>query len=61
MIHHRPGWIVDVSNEHSVTPNDGTTQELLTETLEVVHQAIGGLFALFEVPTPETHRADCIK
>ena len=61
MIHHRPGWIVDDSDEHSVAPNDDMTQESLTETLEVVHQAIGGLFALYGAPTPETHRPEWLR
>lgn len=61
MIHHRPGWIVDVSDEHSVAPNDDMTQERLTETLEVVHQAICGLFAFYGAQTPETHRPEWLK
>jgi hypothetical protein len=61
MIHHRPGWTVDDSDQHSVAPSDDMTQERLTETLEVVHQAIGGLFALYGVPTPDTHRPDWLR
>ncbi len=55
-LHHRPEWIVDASDEHSVAPSEDMTQERLAETLEVVHRAIDGLFALYGVPTPETHR-----
>ena len=61
MIHHRPGWTIDDSDEHSVAPSDDMTQESLTETIEVVHQAIGGLFALYGVETPETHRPEWLK
>ncbi len=61
MIHHRPGWIVDESDKHSVAPNENMTQESLTETLEVVHHAIGGLFALFGAQTPDTHRPEWLK
>ena len=61
MIHHRPSWIVDDSDEHSVAPNDDMTQESLAETLEVVHGAIAGLFALYEVQTPATHRPEWLR
>ena len=52
-------WLGNI--EHSVAPNDDMTQESLTETLEVVHQAIGGLFALYGVETPEAHRPEWLK
>ncbi len=61
MIHHRPGWVVDESDEHSVEPSEDMTQELLAETHEVVHGAVDGLFALYGVPTPETHRPDWLR
>jgi hypothetical protein len=41
-----------------VAPDDDMTQERLIETLEVVHEAIDGLFALYGVRTPDTHRPD---
>lgn len=61
MIHHRPGWIVDDNDDLSVAPNDDMTQESLAETLEVVHDAIGGLFALYGAATPDTHRPDWLQ
>jgi len=61
MIHHRPEWIVDYVDDHSVAPDDDMTQELLTETLGVVHQAIDGLFALYGAGTPETHRPEWLR
>jgi hypothetical protein len=56
MLHHQPEWIVDGSDEESVAPTEDMTQELLAETLAVAHRAVDGLFALYGVPTPETHR-----
>lgn len=61
LIHHRPEWIVDDSDDQSVEPNDDLTQESLAETLEAVHQAIRGLFALYGVPTPDTHRSEWLR
>lgn len=61
MMHHRPEWTVDQSDEHSVAPSEDMTQQRLTETLEAVHQAIGGLFALYDVPTPGTHRPEWLQ
>jgi hypothetical protein len=58
MIHHRPEWVVDHRDNHSVAPDDDMTQERLIETLEVVHEAIDGLFAPYGVRTPDTHRPD---
>lgn len=58
MIHHRPEWVVDHRDNHSVAPDDDMTQERLIETLEVVHEAVDGLFALYGARTPDTHRPE---
>jgi hypothetical protein len=58
MIHHRPEWVVDHRDDHSVAPDDDMTQDLLIETLEVVHEAIDGMFALYDARTPDTHRPE---
>jgi hypothetical protein len=41
-----------------VDPDVGLSQERLHETLEAVHDAVAGLFALYSAPVPDTHRPD---
>lgn len=58
MIHHRPEWVVDHRDDQSVAPDDDMTIELLIETLDVVHEAVNGLFSLYGARTPDTHRPE---
>lgn len=60
MLHHRPEWVRDVRDDHSVEPDVDMTPERLQETLAAVQRTVEGLFALFGAPVPETHRADWI-
>lgn len=58
MLHHRPEWIRDVRDDDSVDFDVGLSQERLHETLKAVQDAVAGLFALYSVPVPDTHRPD---
>lgn len=60
MLHHRPEWVRDVRDDDSVEPDVDMTPERLHETVAAVQRTVEGLFALFDAPVPDTHRADWI-